>query len=78
MTLAYRFGSKGLKAVRAFKSLSAFVTVTDLIIISNYSGKDPSVNGNTPAVSGVGSFGFDYGNIGTSVGVNFGLKLSLF
>lgn len=74
VTLSYNFGKTGLKALRAFKSLSFNVTVTDLILWTNYSGVDPSVNGNTPAVSGVGGFGFDFGNVGTPVGINFGIK----
>lgn len=67
----YTFNTKGIKFIR---SLSAFATINDLILITNYSGTDPQVNGNTAGSRGVGAFGFDYGNVGTPVSLNFGLK----
>jgi hypothetical protein len=67
----YTFNTKGIKVIR---SLSAFATINDLILITNYTGTDPQVNGNTSGSRGVGAFGFDYGNVGTPVSINFGLK----
>jgi hypothetical protein len=67
----YTFNTKGIKMIR---SLSAFATINDLVLITNYTGTDPQVNGNTAGSRGVGAFGFDYGNVGTPVSVNFGLK----
>jgi TonB-linked SusC/RagA family outer membrane protein len=44
------------------RDLNAFVTGTDLFLITNYSGLDPIVNGNSAAVGGSGGAGIDYGN----------------
>jgi hypothetical protein len=58
------------------KSLSAFLTVNDLILITNYSGADPAVGANSAASRGVSGFGFDYGNMGAPVSFNFGFRTS--
>ena len=62
--------------MKFLKSLGAFVTGNDLILITNYLGADPAVNGNTAGTRGVGAFGFDYGNIPTPISVNIGLRAS--
>ena len=74
VSLYYNFGKNVQKQLRFVKSLSAFVTVTDPILISNYSGADPQSSGLSAGSRGVGGFGFDYGNIGAPLGFNFGLK----
>lgn len=74
ITLAYSF-KPGI--IKGFKSLSAFITFNDLILITNYSGADPQVNGNTSGSRGVGAFGFDYGTLPNPMNVNFGFRLSL-
>ena len=53
---------------------SVFVTGTDLLLFTNYSGLDPIVNGNTAAVGGSGASGIDYGNFPIPRGINFGLR----
>ncbi|MBK8246628.1 MAG: SusC/RagA family TonB-linked outer membrane protein [Gemmatimonadetes bacterium] len=58
VTLRYLLPGRYLKA----KDVSAFVTGTDLLLITNYSGLDPIVNGNSAAVGGSGGAGIDYGN----------------
>jgi TonB-linked SusC/RagA family outer membrane protein len=55
---------------------SIFITGTDLFLLTNYSGLDPIVNGNTAAVGGSGAAGIDYGNFPTPRGLNFGLRLT--
>jgi len=57
------------------RAASVFVTGTDLFLITNYSGLDPIVNGNTAAVGGSGAAGIDYGNFPIPRGFNFGLKM---
>ncbi|MCC6242602.1 MAG: SusC/RagA family TonB-linked outer membrane protein [Gemmatimonadaceae bacterium] len=52
-----------------------FVTGTDLLLWTNYSGLDPIVNGNTAAVGGSGGQGIDYGNFPMPRGLAFGLKM---
>jgi len=76
ITLSYSLGSKMLRQLRAFSAVSIFATGTDLFILTNYSGPDPGVNGNTPATGGVGSFAIDFGNTALPMGINFGLRAS--
>lgn len=74
VTLNYAFSSRIIKSLKYVRSLSAFVTANDLVLITNYTGADPQVNGNTAGSRGVGGFGFDYGNVGTPISVNIGLR----
>lgn len=76
VTLSYNLGKKILDRLRIFSAGSVFLTGTDLFIITNYTGPDPAVNGNTPATGGVGSFAIDFGNTATPIGVNFGVRVS--
>jgi len=48
-----------------------------LFLITNYSGLDPVVNGNTAAVGGSGASGIDFGNFPMPRGLNFGVKIGL-
>ncbi len=75
ISATYTFPAKKLKRFDNVASFSIFATVNDLIMITNYSGADPQVNGNTSATRGVGAFGFDYGNIATPVSYSFGLRV---
>ncbi|WP_346236479.1 SusC/RagA family TonB-linked outer membrane protein [Niabella insulamsoli] len=75
ITLAYSFSQQQLSFLKAVKSLGAFVTLTDPILITNYRGADPQVNGNTSGSAGVGGYGFDYGNVGMPLSVNIGLRV---
>jgi TonB-linked SusC/RagA family outer membrane protein len=76
VTVQYTAGPKILKKLKLFSAFSLFATGQDLLIISNYSGADPSANGNTPAVGGVGSFGIDLLNTPTPISFNFGMRVS--
>jgi hypothetical protein len=58
------------------KTLDLFMTVNDLILITNYTGADPAVSGNSAGSRGVGGFGFDYGTMPAAISVNFGLRTS--
>jgi TonB-linked SusC/RagA family outer membrane protein len=60
---------------RLLRNASVFLTATDLLLITNYSGLDPIVNGNTAAVGGSGAAGIDFGNFPVPRGVNFGLRV---
>jgi TonB-linked SusC/RagA family outer membrane protein len=62
---------------RLARNASVFLTGTDLFLITNYSGLDPIVNGNSAAVGGSGAAGIDYGNFPIPRGVNFGLRFGL-
>ena len=54
---------------------SVFVKGTDLFLITNYTGLDPIVNGNTAAVGGSGGVGIDFGNFPMPRGFNFGIRM---
>lgn len=54
---------------------SVFVTGTELFLLTNYSGMDPIVNGNTAATGGSGGAGVDYGNFPMPRGLNFGFRV---
>lgn len=76
VTLSYNVPKSFLESkVKAIKSLSLFVTGTDLFLITNYRGLDPVILGNNAAVLGSGSAGMDYGNFPLPLGINFGLKV---
>jgi len=76
ITLSYNFSNAIKGKQKIFKTLSAFITCNDLILITNYSGADPAVNGNTAGSRGVGAAGFDYGNIAVPISVNIGIRTS--
>ncbi len=63
-----------IKTKKWIKGLSAFVTANNLILITNYTGADPAVNGSTPGTRGVGAFGFDYGTVAEAISINLGLR----
>lgn len=73
LTISYVFKKSFIRGVN---SLSAFVTGNDLILLTNYNGADPSVNGNTAGGRGVGAFGFDYATLASPMQLNFGIKAS--
>lgn len=77
VTLQYRLPQTLLSKQKFVKNASVFVTGTDLFLITNYSGLDPVVNGNTAAVGGSGASGIDYGNFPIPIGINFGVKIGL-
>ena len=54
---------------------SVFLKGTDLFLITNYTGLDPIVNGNTAAVGGSGGIGIDYGNFPAPRGFNLGVRV---
>jgi hypothetical protein len=62
---------------RLLRNGSVFLTATDLLLITNYSGLDPIVNGNTAAVGGSGAAGIDLGNFPMPRGINFGVRVGI-
>jgi TonB-linked SusC/RagA family outer membrane protein len=57
------------------RTASVYLSGTDLFLITNYSGLDPIVNGNTAAVGGSGAVGIDFGNFPMPRGINFGVTV---
>ncbi len=64
-----------LKKTKSFKNAQIYVAGTDLLLITNYSGADPNVNGVTPGTGGVGGTGFDYGTLSTPRVFSFGVSV---
>jgi TonB-linked SusC/RagA family outer membrane protein len=71
VTVSYALPSNILGTRQA----SVFVTVTEPLLITNYSGADPIVNGNTAATGGSGGIGVDFGNFPMPIGFNFGFRV---
>ncbi|MDQ6814963.1 MAG: TonB-dependent receptor, partial [Bacteroidota bacterium] len=74
LTVSYAFPQSISKKIKGMRSLSAFVTGNDLILLTNYQGADPAVNANNPGTNGVGAYGFDYGSPPTPLSLSFGLR----
>jgi len=75
ITLGYNFPAASLQRVKFIKTGSVFITGTDLFLITNYTGLDPVVNGNSAATGGSGGAGVDYGNLPLPMGLNFGIRV---
>lgn len=71
ITLSYAVPGRLVRA----KSARVFLTVTDPLLLTNYTGLDPIVNGNTAAVGGSSGVGIDYGNFPIPRGINFGFRV---
>jgi TonB-linked SusC/RagA family outer membrane protein len=71
VTVRYELPGRFLKA----RTASVYLTGTDLFVITNYTGLDPIINGNTAAVGGSGAVGIDFGNFPMPRGVNFGISV---
>jgi len=77
ITLRYNFPPSTLARLGFIKSLGVFFTVTDAILITNYSGTDPESNATNASSGGIGGYGIDYGNVGKPIGYNLGLSVKL-
>ena len=74
VSLSYMLPASSIRKVRGLRSMSVFVTLNDLVLITNYQGADPAVNANNPGTGGVGAYGFDYGSAPTPISMSFGLR----
>ncbi|TDQ09746.1 SusC/RagA family TonB-linked outer membrane protein [Pedobacter metabolipauper] len=77
ITVAYDFPARLTSKTKFISGFGLYVTLTDVFLITNYSGMDPDVNGNNPSVGGYGGYGIDFGNMGRPLGVNMGLRIKL-
>ncbi|MBB2146033.1 SusC/RagA family TonB-linked outer membrane protein [Pedobacter sp. LMG 31464] len=75
VTLGYTLPKTLFANSKTFKSASVFVTGTDLWLLTNYSGVDPSVNGLSAASGGTGGTGIDFGSSGQPRSFSFGLRV---
>lgn len=77
VTLAYTLPQNVMSKVKALRTASVFMTCTDLFLLTNYTGADPMVNGTTPATTGAGAFGFDYGSLSIPRTLTAGIRISM-
>lgn len=75
ITLAYSLPKTLLQRSKIIKTASVFFTGTDLFMLTNYKGVDPSINGLSAASGGVAGNGIDYGSFGSTRGYNFGVRI---
>ncbi|MFT4203427.1 MAG: SusC/RagA family TonB-linked outer membrane protein [Chitinophagaceae bacterium] len=75
ITLSFNLPQTVLAKSRYLKGLGLFVTLTDVVLLTNYSGIDPESNANNASLGGMGGYGIDYGNMGAPFGMNAGLKV---
>jgi hypothetical protein len=76
ITLSYRVPANSLKRAKIFRAARIYITITDPVLITNYSGADPNTNYQTPAIGGYGSGGIDFGSLANPIGYNFGISLN--
>lgn len=74
-TLSYNLPGRLLSKTKFISSASVFVTGTELFMLTNYTGMDPSVNANNASSLGAGGVGIDFGALSMPRGVNFGLRV---
>ncbi|MEJ5994098.1 SusC/RagA family TonB-linked outer membrane protein [Pedobacter sp. Du54] len=77
ITVGYDLPQTVAAKTNFISSLGMYVTLTDVFLMTNYSGMDPDTNGNNPATGGSGGYGIDYGSMGRPLGVNIGLRIKL-
>jgi TonB-linked SusC/RagA family outer membrane protein len=77
LTLSYRLPESIYKHVHGVKGLLLFVTANNLVLLTNYAGADPDVQGNNPGTRGVGSYGMDFGSPAQPISLSGGLRVNL-
>jgi len=76
VNISYSIPKKVLSQVKFIKGASVFLRGTELFLITNYTGADPSVNGTTATSLGVGAAGIDYGTISLPRTLSTGLSVT--
>jgi hypothetical protein len=77
VTLRYTFPKSILGDNKILRGASVFFTGTDLFLLTNYTGADPSINGLNASTGGSGAAGFDYGTVAVPRGYSFGVQIQL-
>ena len=76
-SFSYRLPAKWIKKQKVIKGASFTLTGTDLFILTNYSGSDPSANANNASSrGGISGVGMDFGNIANPRGLNVAVNLN--
>jgi TonB-linked SusC/RagA family outer membrane protein len=74
MQLTYALPPEALRILHA-RTGSVYLRGTDLFLLTNYTGLDPIVNGNSAAVGGSSGAGIDFGNFPMPRGFSLGLRV---
>lgn len=77
VSLSYSIPASVMARTRVFRSGRVFLTGNDLLLLTNYTGADPTVAGNSAATPGSGAIGFDYGSLPNPRAVSFGLRVGM-
>jgi TonB-linked SusC/RagA family outer membrane protein len=72
--LNYTLPPEALRVLHA-RSGSVYIRGNDLFLVTNYTGLDPIVNGNSAAVGGSGGAGIDFGNFPMPRGFSLGMRV---
>jgi hypothetical protein len=75
LTISYSLPISWLKKQKIVQSASIFVVGTDLFMLTNYSGADPSVSVNNASSRGYGGGGIDFGSLSAPRAFSFGCKV---
>lgn len=75
ITLSYNLPKTLFQGSKVFKNVGVYFTGTDLLLLTNYKGVDPSVNGLSAASGGTGGTGIDFGSFGLPRSYSFGVKV---
>jgi len=77
LTLSYRMPESIYKRIHGVSGLLLFVTANNLVLITNYAGADPDVQGNNPGTRGIGSYGMDFGSPAQPRSLSGGIRVNL-
>jgi ferric enterobactin receptor len=75
ITLSFNLPKSVLSRQKFVRNARFFLTATDVFMISNYTGADPSVSANTASSRGFGGAGIDYLTLSTPRGINVGMRV---
>ena len=77
VTLRYTLPKSLLGTNKVLRGASVFFTGTDLFLLTNYTGADPSISGLNASTGGSSAAGFDFGTIAVPRGYSFGVQIQL-
>lgn len=75
VSLSYRLPSRLFTGTKFFRAASVNLSASNLVIITNYTGVDPSVSGLNASSGGYGANGIDYGALPSPPTYTLGLRV---
>ena len=76
VSLSYTFPQQMLAKTKFIKGLSATLTGTNLLLLTNYKGMDPETSAAGAGAVGSSSVGIDYCGVPATAGVSFGVNIT--